>query len=365
MDTLASIRIVPTVVAVSLIWALTACEARDTTDKYGDSDSDSDSDTDTDSDSDGDSDGDSDADGDGGPIEMDCSNCPATGPLLDNMACAVDLCDDGVVVQQDYSSPMSLIGCTLEDTYEAVNHFGSTSNGLAPQLNDSYALVASGPATGTSHTTWCDDMSNPLADPWSSDGFDTYDVMEWQLTLKAPAAAKSFRLKYVFFSEEYDDYISTDFNDKFYVVLEAASTDGGQAKVINFTECREPDVYWDFICQSGDTGCTVGEKYCYIAINTSLSDCCWYAGCPDGYSYAVGTDITGTGYECAADMMSDSDMFGSSTGWLKTAWPIDGNEVFAITFHVHDTSDGIFDSQVIIDSFEFLKSTEQGTTPIE
>ena len=343
---------------------------------------DTDIDAGTDSDSDTDTDGDSDADG--GPIVMDCSSCPAVGPSLDNMVCAIDLCDTDVVFDSSYDSPGEFDtdtdtgtdtdtwslgqGCVLEDTYEAVARFGNDGNHLEPKLNGSYALMASGPATGTDHSTWCDDMSVSLFDPWSSDGCNIYDVMEWKLTLKAPADAKSFRFKYVFFSEEYDDWISSSFNDKFYVILEAPSTNEGAPTVINFTECREPSIYYDFICGTQHNDCTLGERYCYIAVNSALSDCCWYNGCPNGYSYDVGTDITGTGFECAANEMDDMDfgyMYGSSTGWLQTAWRIMGGETFTITFHIHDTNDGTFDSEVIIDAFEFLRTVASGTVVIE
>jgi hypothetical protein len=331
------------------------------------SDGDADGDSDSDGDGDGDGDGDSDTSpqGDGGPIPMDCSDCPAVGGNLDNMACAIDLCDDGVVTGQTYEAGVTLgTACTLEDTYEAVSHFGSPQNDLAPLLNSSYAMIASGPATGTSHTTWCDNMTGGGTDPWSSESYTMHDVFEWRLTLEAPSLAEAFHFKYVFFSEEYDDWISTQFNDKFYVVLEADSTNDGQPTVINFTNCREPDLYWDFVCEADDEACDQGQKYCYIAINSAFSDCCWYNNCPDGYSSAVGTDISGTGYECSGSTM-DGPTYGSSTGWLQTSWPIDGGETFSITFHIHDTSDGVYDSQAIIDSFEFLGYYEQGTSPIE
>ncbi len=328
---------------------------------------DTDIDAGADSDSDTDSDGDSDVDG--GPIEMDCSNCSAVGPSLDNMVCAVDLCDTDVVLGNSYDSPGEFDtdvdagwGCALEDTYEAVARFGGDSNHLEPKLNASYALMASGLATGTVHSTWCDDMSVLLFDEWSSDGYNIHDVMEWKLTLKAPDDAKSFKFKYVFFSEEFDEYIGLEFNDKFYVILEAPSTNGEAPTVINFTECREPSIHYDFICGTQHNDCTLGERYCYIAVNSALSECCWYNGCLDGFA---GTDIAGTGYECAASEIDDLDMNGSSTGWLQTAWRIMGGETFTITFHIHDTNDGIFDSEVILDSFEFLRTAASGTVIIE
>ena len=129
-----------------------------------------------------------------------------------------------------------------------------------------------------------------------------------------------------------------------------------------FTKCRDPELKYDFICTTQHNDCTLGEKYCYIAVNSALSECCWYNGCPDGFA---GTDIAGTGFECADSEMDDGSMNGSSTGWLQTAWPIMGGETFTITFHIHDTNDGSFDSEVIIDAFQFLRTAASGTVIIE
>jgi hypothetical protein len=313
-----------------------------------------------------DTDGDDD-DGTGGqtgPIPTECDGCVSTGSGLENMLCAFDICDPETFVDQGYASPT---GSTVAGTYAAVSRFGSQTNGLAPKLNDSYALVASGPATGTEHTQ---DMGGGTApDPWANDEYadaETHDNMEWTLSLKAPSEAHGFGFKYVFFSEEYDDFIGTTFNDKFYVFIEAGSTNGGARSIINFTACREPDSYFDFQCGAGQTGCQEGARYCYIAINSAFSDCCWYNGCPQGTSAQVGTKIDGTGFECATGQMMDGPTQGSSTGWLQTTWPILPDETFTLVFHIHDTGDGIFDSEVILDSFQFLyDSTVPETTPVE
>ena len=344
------------------------------TDTDIDTDTDSDTDTDTDSDSDSDTDADAGPTGDGGVIDMDCSACPAVGPTLQNMLCAVDICDDAYVVDNDYVAVDPTVSCNLEDTYQAVERFGSPTNHLAPKKNDSYALMASGYAEGTTHSQNLCMGTETLSDPWSTETTNIYDVMEWRLILRAPPEAKAVRLKYVFFSEEYDDFIAATVNDKFYVILEAGSTNYGSPTVINFTDCRDPTGYYDFICQAGDPGCEEGQPYCYIAINSALSECCWYPygssfapnpgdpSCPDG---TWTTDISGTGFECASDVSTDSSASGSSTGWLQTSWPIEGDEMFSLTFHIHDTGDGVWDSEVIIDAVEFLKDPDQGTVVIE
>jgi hypothetical protein len=269
------------------------------------------------------------------------------------MVCAIDLCDPATVLDTTYTSPTS---SPIADTASAVAHFGADTNDLEPILNGSYAIMATGPAKGTNHSV--DVGGGTAPDPYSSDGADTYNSFEWRLTLKAPEGAHGFQIYYVFFSEEYDEYISSVFNDKFYIFLEAASTDGGAKKVINYTDCRDPAAYTDFT-----DGCdTPSGSCCYVAINTSLSECCWYGGCPGG---TWTTDIAGTGYSCANGMLTDSMAKGSSTGWLKTEWPIEPNEEFTVTFHIHDTSDGVYDSEVILDSFLFVGTADPGTTPIE
>jgi len=274
------------------------------------------------------------------------------------------MCDADCLVQNEYESIVDLTAFAVEDTYEAVERFGDATNGLAPKKNSSYALMATGFATGTAHSTPGSVTGTP--DPWAEgETAETYDAMEWRIGMWAPAEAQAFRFKYVFFSEEYDDFISSDYNDKFYVFLNANSTNDGATTLINFTECRDPEVYYDFICGSDDTGCVVGLKYCYIAVNSALSDCCWYDGCPDGVSSDVGTDIAGTGFECAADLAGEDETTGSSTGWLRTSWPIAGGEMFTLTFHIHDTDDGALDSEVILDALEFVEEPEQGTVPIE
>jgi len=341
------------------------------TDTDADTDTDTDADTDTDGDTDTDADTDTDGDTDTGPIIPDCTGCEGVlGATLEAMLCGVDLCDPAVVLGQDYYSPS---GDNTGVTYSAVARFGDVANDLTPQLNNSYSLMASGPANGTNHSS--DLLGGGLLG--INDPFDTaakvFDVMEWRIHLTAPEGAHGFQVSYVFFSEEYDEYISSQYNDKLYI-FKSLPDDDTSRQIINFTACRDPDTYYDFICGAGNPACTEGERYCYIAVNSALSDCCWY---PNGSSYAPnptdpacpdgtgGTNIGGTGYECADDSSYDTSTNGSSTGWLQTSWPCEPGETFDIVFHIHDTSDGIFDSEMILDSFLFVGESDPGTTPIE
>jgi hypothetical protein len=341
-------------------------------DADGDADGDSDADSDTDSDSDSDADSDTDTDTEEVPIVPDCSSCTGVGNTLENMRCAIDLCDDNVFVNQSYTSPTQT---PVNQTRAAVAHFGDTSNDLTPLMNDSYALMATGNALATDHSDQLGGSSQ--TDPFAKDLFLTYNVMEWSIRLKAPPEAHGFQIHYVFFSSEYDEWVGSAYNDKFYIFIEANSTNGGERTVINFTECRDPDQYTDFTCQADMSFCEEGNSYCYVAINTALSECCWYPqgsmhvnggqsqnlpACPDGFWT---TNISGTGYECADSFQQEGTNKGSSTGWLKTEWPIEPGEEFNVIFHIHDTSDQKYDSEVILDKFLFVKEANAGTVPIE
>ncbi|MFZ4579633.1 MAG: vWA domain-containing protein [Myxococcota bacterium] len=279
------------------------------------------------------------------PIAVDCSKCTGVGPTLDNLACALDICGTGLLLGQTYSSPTQ---SSTEGTYAAVKHFGNETNDLKPQVGGSYALMATGPATGDTHQT--DIGGKSISDPFATGGQGVFNAVEWTLHLKAPAGANGFRVRHVFFSQEYDEYIGSSYNDKFYMVIKAGSTNGGQATVINYSACRNPDQYYDFVCSPGMQFCNPRERYCYIAINTAVSECCSLNGCPNG---TAKTDISGSGYACMEG--------GSSTGWLTTEWPIEPGEDFYLTFHLHDTGDGIYDSEAILDGLQFVGSVTPGT----
>ncbi len=272
-----------------------------------------------------------------GNIQANCGAMPCVGQSTDAILCGLEICFPGLDVVQN-TKVTSPTGSDTSTAWNVVKHFGNVNNDLKPQGGNSYVLLATGPATGTSHSL---DLGGfTAADPFSKDGYETHDNMEITLTLKAPPGAKGFTIDYVFFSEEYEEYIGSSFNDKFYMVLTAPQTTGGQQTVINYTACSNPSVYSDFTKD--------GKKWCYIAINTAFSEPCSNPS----------TKIGGTGFECGPATSS----YGSSTGWLQTSWPIKEGEQFTLTFHIHDTSDGIYDSEVILDHFRWeLGSFVQGT----
>jgi hypothetical protein len=260
---------------------------------------------------------------DGGAIEPDCSGVQCTGATTDAALCALDLCFPGmnVVIGKNVKTTT---GANINGAWDAIGQLGNANNDLAPFAGTSYLALASGYVTSSSHQ---DHLAGDQggSDPYSADLSTIHDSVEFVVTLVAPDGVTGFSLDYIFMSQEYEEWIGTSFNDRFYVVMNAPQTTGGVDQVINFTQCSDPNSYFDF--QQG------GQKYCYIAINTAFSEPCSNPT----------TDISGSGMDCGSG--------GSSTGWLTTTWTVNPGEVFTLTFHIHDTADQAYDSLVLIDNF--------------
>ena len=258
------------------------------------------------------------------PLVPDCTGKPCLGATLDAALCALDICYAGIVLGKSVSSTT---GADTTGAWEAISHLGNATNDLAPFYGSSYLVMASGyVASSSSHHDMLPGNFGG-SDPFASDGYNINDAVEIKVTMAAPPGVTGFSIDYIFMSQEYEEWIGSQFNDKFYIILNAPQTTGGQNTVINFTQCSDPNSYWDYVDN--------GQKWCFIAINTAFSEPC----------FNPMTDISGTGYECSAD--------GSSTGWLTTTWTIQAGEVFTLTFHIHDTSDQVFDSAVVMDNFQW------------
>lgn len=151
----------------------------------------------------------------------------------------------------------------------------------------------------------------------SIDRSNTFDMTQYKVTLTAPSDAKSFSFDFRFFSAEFPEYIGSQFNDAFYAILEADSTNNGEPTNISFD--------------------AVGKA---IEINNNYFASPFHP-CSE----------RGTGY-----------VRGGSTCWLRTSWPIQAGETFTITFSVHDTGDQIYTSTVLLDHFKFHKDAAVGMT---
>ena len=207
------------------------------------------------------------------------------------------------------------------------------------------------------------DFSNGLmSDPVEGGAsFPVRDQVQYHLVLDVPTNVYSLSFDFVFFSAEYPEYVCTNFNDEFYAVIQSMHSDyaaftcngvvpahpGGAP---GGTQCRN-------ISFDGN-----GNK---ISVNAAFFDNTNDAG---AWSYRLGPNLPGTGYEdwdgnanncwgtlagCVRPTYNCPDTVGSSTAWLTTTANVVPGERIRILFDIHDESDGIYDSRVIIDNFRW------------
>jgi hypothetical protein len=305
-----------------------------------------------------------DRDGDGWtPAEGDCNDdAPAVNPG------AWDAPDNGVDDDCDtvLDAPMRDCDCGPMPThaegldacdpaylrgFEIISHaanaadgrrvrsdYGSPSNALSPHAGCAYSLLGTGaiepPEATCGERQPGTDLGNdgpfggctttePEPNPGGGDGALICDTQQLVLELQAPTNAMGFSFDFVFLSSEYPEWVGEGFNDTFYALLQPA---GGDVQNIAF-----------------DAG--GGE----IEVDSAL------------FEDPPVTDVGGTGYT----EMAAGEICGSSTGWLRTSWPISPGEVFSLTFSIHDEGDGIYDSVVILDNFRWsLTPVVGGTEPI-
>ena len=154
-----------------------------------------------------------------------------------------------------------------------------------------------------------------------------------EVKIRVPTNAKSFSFQENFFTYEFPTFICSTFND-FYVAMLSPIPMGLMDGNIAFDQANNP-----------------------ISVNNSLLQVCTpqTAGkkpfaCPLGAS-----SLSGTGFESHA-----------ATGWLQTQAPVKAGDIITLLFTIWDSGDGVLDSSVLIDKFEWSvdPATSTSTTPV-
>ncbi|MDQ3031079.1 MAG: hypothetical protein M3Y87_01580 [Myxococcota bacterium] len=171
-----------------------------------------------------------------------------------------------------------------------------------------------------------------------------YDPVALEVRIRVPSNAEGFRFESNFFTYEYPNYICSEYNDFFVVVMEprpAGSSDG--------------NIVFD----------VDGNK---VSVNNSLLRACapgTHGGrtfaCPLGVGPLAATSFDDTA-ECGVEGIpgfpfpfpgSDAEV-GASTGWLRTEAPVEGGSIITLRFAAWDAGDPTLDSLALIDAFEWL-----------
>jgi Cys-rich repeat protein len=159
------------------------------------------------------------------------------------------------------------------------------------------------------------------------------DSVALKLRLKAPTNAKSVSFKFKFYTYEYPNFICSTFNDIFIAVM--------RDKNGNFIPGANPATGNISFDKQGN----------YLSVNAGFLEACtpgFHGGkqfnCPLGT-----TDLQGTGFET-----------GAATDWLETIAPVNPGEEFELLFGISDAGDGVLDSTVLIDAFQWLATPSSG-----
>lgn len=167
------------------------------------------------------------------------------------------------------------------------------------------------------------DCSNTLEEEWTA-GSGAHDYVEMRMTAEVPPPYDAFRYRFAFFSSEYPAWFHHDspWNDMYLAWLESESWTGN----VSFDSAGNP-----------------------ISINGVLLDFrdAEAEGCPS---------------PCQAPELAGFSMEGhAATRWLETTAPVVTGETIEVVFAIFDLSDGVYDSAVVLDDWDWTCS---GDPPI-
>ncbi len=175
------------------------------------------------------------------------------------------------------------------------------------------------------------------------------DVINLKLELKAPPNAKGIKFDFNFYSGEWPAYICTPFNDGFIAYLKAKGFNNGTADNISFDKDKNPvsvnNGFFDRCTAGVKTGCAGDTQKDSV--------------CPGGVAELGGTGYGQNGKWCepfpAPAGGSQTSANGGATGWLQSQAPVEPGETFTIEFMIWDTGDGVLDSSVLLDNFQWAE----------
>lgn len=200
------------------------------------------------------------------------------------------------------------------------------SSGTARQPTDPGYQSVGGFSAGTTSPQPPGFPIDTPACPGVTTGGNANDPGGFEVKIRVPTNAKSFKFVFDFYTYEFPSFICSSYND-FFVALQNPPPPNAIQGNISFDSQNNP-----------------------VSVNNGLLEVCTpqTAG---GKTFPCNLgpgELTGTGFENHA-----------ATGWLETQSPVDPGSEVTLRFMAYDVGDHILDSTVLIDKFEF--STEEAT----
>jgi hypothetical protein len=139
------------------------------------------------------------------------------------------------------------------------------------------------------------------------------DRAAFAFDIEVPEYANSFSFNFFFLSREYPEWVGSAYNDTFEVHLESNAYQG--------------QIVFDAF---GNT----------VTVNNAL------------FTVVDAASLAGTGF--------DAD---GGTGWVTTIAPCEGGETMHLEFEIYDVADGVWDSAVVLDNFQFSEDDPPNDGP--
>jgi hypothetical protein len=245
---------------------------------------------------------------------------------------------------------------------------GVLSSGYARNYDDSdgtnqgqssdFVASGGGPRDGDQYPTGQAPPGYPKAAQGCPQDDLVNDMIDVRLVLKAPPDATGFSFDFDFYSSEWPNYVCSNFNDAFVAYLTSSATTGN----ISFDANDNPvAVNIDFFDR-----CTPGAPVGCLRSNGENPD----PPLATSTCSAGPAELGGTGFgDTDATQCSGSNAqatLGGATGWLSTTASIQPGEQFTLDFMIWDAGDGLLDSTVLIDHFQWIGGTvSTGTTRVQ
>jgi hypothetical protein len=167
---------------------------------------------------------------------------------------------------------------------------------ISPYNAPTMAVISTG---NVDNITALEDYDYPGSGPDTSAG--DYATLEFDIDV--PEYAESFSFNFDFLSREYPEWVGSAHNHTFEVWLDSNAYQGQ----IVFDAFGNP-----------------------VTVNNAL------------FSETNPANLVGTGFD-----------YDGSTGWVTTIAPCEGGETMHISFQIYDVADGVWDSAVLVDNFQF------------
>ncbi|HCP47032.1 MAG TPA: hypothetical protein DIU15_13380, partial [Deltaproteobacteria bacterium] len=196
-------------------------------------------------------------------------------------------------------------GIVTTDTSPEMFDVRSSLGVVSPQNAPSMGLLFTGHVDQITNYTG----NSPMEDhDYPGTGLDSSagDYVTLGFDIEVPSYANSFSFNFNFLSREYPEWVGSAFNDTFEVHL---TSNVYQGQIV-FDAFGNP-----------------------VTVNNALFVI---------DSFNDPTQLPGTGF--------DQD---GATGWVTTMAPCDPGEVMHLSFEIYDVSDGVWDSGVLLDNFQF------------